>query len=783
MQPTRNIVSETRIRRRPAHVSLLLLCAFLFIVGAPFAACVHAAGTDGMIPIAVRAKGKDAKAALEADLSIAFPGNNDVEIVPSSGVWTDLEAMQFQVFWPENAPSNSQVLVYVKDRDDLWYQALLPGYLSPGEWNDCSIDLGPDNGAWTGHGHYAAWHFRALTDPKQFGIRVFGKGSYKGSCNLRRLLGKPRRDTSAPFIRGVRANSKEVKCFEKFELTFECSDRYVDPFDGNQVAVSADFKTPDGKTITVDGFYSRDFYRKNSSTGEKIMPQGPPFWRVRFSPTKPGTYKYSLRISDKHGKSEWGPETFVATKAELPGFVRVSKHDSRYFEFDDGSFYFPVGHNLRSPNDGRTEKNFPWKHRWLEGASSYVRRFADMRAHGENFSEIWSAAWSFGLEWNKTWKGYRGVGQYNMMNAWDLDRTLEEAEKQGIYLILVIHNHGKFSSWCDEEWSTNPFNVTNGGYLTKPEEYFTNPKAMAAFRKLMRYIVSRWGYSTHIFSWQLWSELDLTGSSGENKYYKQPEVLDWHRIMGQSVKELDPYDHLVSTHVCWDYTYQIPDLCKLPELDYCGVDAYHNESRALHIVDLIQKTVEFNNPFGKPVLITEFGGTPFAQGLKHLDDTFHAALWASTCSPVGGTPMFWWWHLIEEEQFYPRFTAIKRFMKGEERRDPEFVHRAAHLSAEGEEASKVALKCMGNKSKAVGWIYRTSDFHSVDPKGDPVTTGLNLTVSDLTEGMYEVEFWDTSAGMAVNGTTAKTTEGRITVELPAFPRDMAFKVRLTTPRR
>lgn len=743
---------------------------------------VHASDS-GTYTIGICSKGKDEKPALEAELPLSLPGNNDVEIAPLSGSWTDMEYMEFQLFWPENAPSNSQVLVYVKDRDHYWYQAMLPGYLAPGEWNECSVALTPEDDSWKGYGHHAAWHFRALCEPRQFGIRVFGKDSYKGSYKLRQLAGIEYKDRNPPFIRGIRANSKRIRCYEKFELTFECSDRYIDPFDVNEVAVSADFRTPDGKTVSVDGFYSRDYYRRVTSTGEDIRPQGPPFWRVRFTPAQPGTYSYRLKISDRHGKTESGRGTFIATEGVLPGFARVSRKDARYFEFDNGEFFFPIGHNLRSPNDGRTERNFPWKRRWLEGSSSYIRRFADMSAHGENFSEIWSAAWSFGLEWNKTWTGYRGIGQYNMMNAWDLDKTIEEAEKQGIYLILVIHNHGKFSSWCDPEWATNPFNVENGGYLDKPEEYFTNPDAMASFRKLMRYIVSRWGYSTRIFSWQLWSELDLTGSSGSNKYYRQPEVLDWHRIMGQSVKELDPYDHLVSTHVCWDYTYQIPALCKLPEIDYCGVDAYYNESKALNIVDLIRRTEDFNNPFDKPVLITEFGGTPYAQGLKHLDDSFHAALWTSTCSSLGGTPMFWWWHLIEEEQFYPRFTAISRFMKGEERRDPEFVRRTAHLSAEGEGASGVALRCMGSKSKAVGWIYRTSDFHEVDPKGDAITTGLKLTVPDLTEGIYDVDFWDTSAGIAVEGTSATTKEGRITVAVPAFARDMAFKVKLTTPYR
>jgi hypothetical protein len=303
------------------------------------------------------------------------------------------------------------------------------------------------------------------------------------------------------------------------------------------------------------------------------------------------------------------------------------------------------------------DQQFPWAQRWPEGTAVYRRYFEAMGAHGENMAEIWSAAWSLGLEWTPRHPGYHGVGQFNMMNAWEQDRVLEAAEQYGIYVNFVVHNHGKFSTVWDPEWDDNPFNVKNGGYLKSPLEYFTDRRALAAFRKLMRYILARWSYSTSIFGWELWSELNLVGSSHQINNWRSPELVEWHRIIGRHVKEADPWDHPIGTHVCQDYQHQDIAIISLPEMDFCPIDAYHGSHDPAYIVQLMVATANFNNPYGKPVVITEFGGSPQAQGLDHLEDALHAALWASPCVPLGTVPMFWWWQLIEEENFYPKFAV------------------------------------------------------------------------------------------------------------------------------
>jgi len=664
----------------------------------------------------------------------------------------------------------------MKDWDQFWYQNLLPHRLLSGATNHLSVDLSPSSTDWKAAGHHGTWNLRTLMEPREFCIRLFSDERYKGTCRVEKVSGILRKDGGPPYIRNVRAGADQVPCFSKFELTFDIPDRYPDPFDPEEVLVTASFENPAGEVAKVDGFYGLGYYSQTDASGDHLIMQGPPVWRVRFCPVEEGKYKYTLTVRDRYGECKWGPATFAATAANSHGFCRVSKTDPRYFESSDGAPFFPIGYNVRSPFDTRMDGQFPWVKRWPEGYTAYMRYFKNMQEHGENFAEVWTSAWSLGLEWTPMWAGYHGIGQFNMMNAWQLDKVLEEAERRDIHLNLVIHNHGKFSTWSDEEWKFNPFNVENGGYLEIPEEYFTDPRALKSYVKLVRYMISRWAYSTSIFAWELWSELNLTGSKKDDvENYRRPEVVEWHKNMGAAIKEMDPFDHLVSTHVSSDYNCQNRDIVKLQEIDFSAVDAYHGSPDALHIVELIRQTANFNNPFKKPVLITEFGGSPTAQGVKHLRESLHAALWASTCTPIGGTPLFWWWQLVEEENFYPEYTAISKFMAGEDLRDPDLqMNRPEVQSRTGIELS---AQCLRSKTRGFGWLYRQRDFASVDPAGMAITSNVVMRIDGMAGGAYRVQFWDTLEGKPIAEVEASAEAGTLTVDAPPFARDIAFKIK------
>ena len=270
-------------------------------------------------------------------------------------------------------------------------------------------------------------------------------------------------------------------------------------------------------------------------------------------------------------------------------------------------------------------------------------------------------------------------------------------------------------------------------------------------------------------------ELNLTGSKKYGtEYHKQKEVVEWHRRMCSAIKKMDINAHMIATHVSADYTVQNKEIIQLPELDFASVDAYYDDTDPLHIVDLLKSTADFNNDFAKPVLVTEFGGTSFAQRLRFLSDTLHAGLWSSTCIPVSGTPLFWWWQLVEEENFYPEYTSIANFMKNEDPRDPtlRMYKLDINRTIDGGELKAV---CLRNDRHARGWIYRCSDFSSIDPAGPAITSNVVASLPKMSNGNYRIEFCDTKTGNPVAKVETEVTNEVLRLDLPAFARDIAFK--------
>lgn len=760
----------------------LLFTAF-WIISVSVGFCAFASlepddGGDLPVTVEVSAGQREGHRALEAALPLPCEGPVQLTFYlhPPGNAWTNLAALEGEIFWPSEGSTNAQVLLHMMDWDYLWFQNLLPGYLRPGQWTRFRVGLLSEKDGWVPVGHHAVWSYQQRIAPVEFAVRVFSSEGGTGLCRVAQVRGVPWVDRSSPWIRQVTPMSVQVPCYEKLELRLALPDRYANPFDPKEVHLVATFEGPDGRTVEVDGYPSAEYYRTVDVSGETLVPQGALHWKVRYAPTVPGRYRYSLRVRDRWGEATWGPASFEALPPRKPGFVRVSRRDPRHFEHDDGSPWFPIGHNIRSPYDERANWRFPWRQRWPEGSAAYARYFRAMAKHGENFTEIWMAPWSLGLEWTPLYPGYHGIGWYNLRNAWELDRVLEEAEGSGIYLNLVIHNHGKFGLLNDKEWADNPFNVEKGGYLRRPDDYFTDVRAMESFRNLMRYIIARWGYSPHIMAWQLWSELDLTGS--EYHSYRRPEVVEWHRVMGRAIKQMDPYDHLVTTHVCGDYTHQHPPILELPEIDAAAVDAYHGSPNPLHILRLMKETAQFNARFGKPVLITEFGGSAFGQGLKHLRETLHAGLWGSVVIPLAGAPMLWWWQIVEEENFYSAFPPLRAFLQGEDRRDPTLQCRPVEIVAEAAPLYPVAGDALRNDRYALGWIYTPEHFTQDDPLPPPAVSNLVLCLRGVTNGDFRIEFWDTRRGKPVHLCRVASDQETLACEIPPFVRDLAFKVRL-----
>ena len=712
---------------------------------------------------------------------------------PAPEQWVTLDALRFRFILPANAPANMQMLVQATDWEGAWFQCLRREFLRPGETNDVTVGVSPDAPGWEPLGHPGAWNRRSLLLPEMVRVKLFANGAtYSGEVKLLDAEGLPSEDTAPPFLRNVRpteATSAETPVDGRYELRFDIPDRYANPFDPDEIAVDAEIATPSG-TLTVPCFYYQDCLRVPTATEERILPQGRPEWRLRFSPNEEGPHTVSLVAKDRFGTTRLdNAAAFTATPPEGLRRVHVSRRDPRYFEDDGGKPFFLIGYNIRSPFDARMDANFPTYFRHPEGTTSYARRFHQMVENGLNIAEIWASAWCMGLEWSRKQPGYHGIGQFNMLHAWERDRVYAMAAKEGIYINQVLNNHGRLSSFCDPEWQENPYNATTqpGGWYTDPMQWFAEDRARVQYEKQLRYEIARYSWNANLFAWELWSELDLAGKGGDAPH-AHPVVHDWHRRMAAYLKAHDPKRHLVSTHTSTDYTRMVESLAAIAELDHICGDAYHSSNDTLHICDLMHTTKSLPHLQPRATLITEFGGTPNGASVGHLRSEVHASLWDALPSGLAGAPMFWWWHVVEEYDFFPMYRAFANFLQGEDYLDPalkadtQLILAQPPAPAEGQlPPPPIGVRLTLSPTRGYGWIHVLNDrYTAMDPVGAPLHDGYRLQVpfAGRDNAVYTFEFWDTLKGEPVALKDSRVHNGQAEVAIPAFRRDIAVKIHL-----
>ena len=724
---------------------------------------------------------------LPFDLSLSLPGEHSIILqAPHATNWLNAATLRLTWVWPEGRPSHAGGLVWLKDRDDFWHQYLTNDPVSSGITNCWEIPFQPEAVGWQAPGHALTWNHRVRLNPQSVGVRIFGDSVFTGRCVLVSATLVSQVPPTAPVIAKVQALTITPRAYTCYEARFDLPDRYDNPFDPTQIDAGARVLTPSGKTNEIHAFYYQPHFRLEDELGEPVEPDGRPEWRIRYCPREPGLYRVTLYACDPSGmtvRTNVLSFTAAPASAEALHFVRVSRKDPRYFEFDDGSLFYPIGHNVRSATDARMDDKFPWIFRKQEGTTAYRRFFARMQEAGENLAEVWMSAWSLGLEWTEGIGGYHGANDYHMGNAWELDRVIDLACDHHIYLNLVFNYHGRISTWCDPEWHLHPYNqVTPGGWLKAPLEFFSDARAIEMQKRFCRYTQARWGWAPIIFGYELCSELNLTGHETHHKTHFEPTVVAWCQTLGHYLKSIDPNNHLVSVHVSNDYNFLNPAICKLPEMDFNPLDAYHH-GQPERIVPLVINTADAGESYGKPILITEFGGSPMAAGREHLMIEQHAAIWSGACVPLAGVPLFWWWQVVDENDLYSRYTAVKKFMTDIDPREP-LAKRVKVDLVMAEKGNPKLLKqwaALGTADPASvrGYVYPLKFARSGET---PLQIEyVSAVVEGMTPGIFRVEVFNTDTGVSLRRFDVRASEGKLEIPLPQGLPDCAFKAKLLTP--
>ncbi len=902
-----------------------------------------------------------------------------------------LDRLEYDVYVPaEGVPpvTRIQARLLVKDKDGYWFEALglrktrMPTgedvwepatALHPG-WNTIRVDLSHDSVQFRPCGHQMRWSRAFLARVEAIGFAFQGNHAFTGALALDSIKTWTARDDDFPDLRVVNleASGDVVPQYGRLELTFEVNRPLLNPFHTGEIDIMAEMQREGREqALRVPAFCFQDFrrWRGPDAAGDRgldrYMAAGPAVFKVRFTPRHAGAYRYRLQVKYRSPVSRRAEETttgwrsFAVEPRAAPGFVRISQADPHYFEFENGAFFFPVGHSFRSPTDprhvreilrrdfadfaqediadarqlgedlaraayappeslrGRIWQALPghvqeavcaaaesgaleagsqeallaalnrmvrtssvfersdyegwehvwevWetlhpeahqnkidrpKHRWRQrrnralielcfprglrrtvtsdhGLRNYERIFPQMAEAGVNALEVWMCSWWVGLEWTGEWKHYHGLGRYNLLHAWKLDRLIRLAEKYGLYVHLVIDNHGKAAQHpqYDHEWEGSPYNKQNardGGFLANSTQLFLDGRAKDYYRDKLRYIAARYGWSTHIYGMELWSELDLIGhkKGRHHNIYASPAVRSWHQEMIAHLERHDHGDHIITTHYSGDYTVIDRHMVEQPFIDYTTCDAYHNPHQTL--VDMLVKTEEFCAKMRarKPFMVTEYGGFAYAAPLANLQADLYGGLWWSWMSRTAGVPFYWWYELIELEGYYEAYQAFSRFIQDEDKRSGSGTSRPAFhtgqliwrgpgpkkkgkgkpwkprqqegwpldLGPHGKgEGWRLSALLLANGRNFYAYVYDHRQLHVMpaDPEGRARYEGVRFAVLNIPgtdyavdDQLYQVEVWDCWSGEVVQAFPLMPKEdGSLAIDLPPFVVHAAIKIK------
>ena len=675
---------------------------------------------------------------------------------------------------PADAPADLGVGVFVRDRHGRWFQRAI-GPLAPGR-HRLAVPVGAGDAllAEPGGERWSASEAEQCERGGLFFWSASGSRARLGVTFVPPATTTPPRVVPARLL-DLRPSTQPATTGARWSVAFSPSPWPANPQRSEDFRADLVVVQPDGAELRLPAYQDQPMRGWDRGDREAVVAAGAAHFQARFRPHQPGTHRLRL-------EARWAAGAVVG--ADLPpvvvsgpawdGYVRVDRADPRFFSAG-GHFVWPLGPNLRSVWDARSHERLGTTPTVDRGSLSYRAYLERLAAAGGDAVEIWLAGWNLGLEWTAAWAPFPGLGRVNHANAWRLERVLDDCERLGIRVNLVLNNHGQGSEKTDHEWELNPWNAVNGGPLTRPGQLFSDPRALAGQERLRRYFAGRYGDSPAILGWKLWSEVNLTAGTRE-------DMRTWHAQAAARWREVDQGRHPVTTHWSGDWRNADAAICAQDGLGYICIDAYHAPvgDRGWLLADLLHEGLH-SQPrglarFAKPVLVTEFGGNWDAAPPAQLDAEHRSGPWAALVSGYGGAPMLWWFEWIDQGDRWTAYTGPARFLRGEDLRGARAASQVLPTSA----GHGVWAACWSRPGRRLGYLMD----RAWGGTGDDARTWTGVAVehgAEVPPGPVAVEWWDPDRGEVVQRQTWEHAGGALTATAPPFQRHLAFKLWRPTP--
>jgi hypothetical protein len=508
-----------------------------------------------------------------------------------------------------------------------------------------------------------------------------------------------------------------VPQYDKIEYGASINQTYDNPYNPDEVKLQAEFTSPSGQTYLKDAFFYIPFAIDTTKQGcngsssynqRWIQQPNPRPWRIRFAPNEIGLWSVILKLyvnGNSISISNSISQQFYCYQGNNAGFLKRSKN-GKYLEFTNGNSFFGIGENITHFPGTQTVKanvsningsgcnktfdatnivNAPcslWNHSTY---AEYMMKkwMAEFSEVGGNYQRLWITPDGYDPEWET-------LGNYtNRQNRmYELDQLIEFSKEKNIYIQLMLIHSSRFDI-CDtieNGWPLNPYRNING--VNNIIDFFTNPTAVKLHKQKLRYIMSRWGYSTNIACYELSNELDFMNSGGslytgncsnkqlvarwwDSNYYLP--INQWHIDISQFIKNEDK-NHLIMYSNAVAQSMDMPSTNSAvlnKNIDLISLHQYGHDYNINYQKSFVNQ--KYNQKYKKPINIGEtgFNGGGVCSVQDPENTLLHNSLWGSAFNGSFTTDLY---YFVQTEHHHPvwgsplkshyQFLPLSKFLQG-----------------------------------------------------------------------------------------------------------------------
>lgn len=553
----------------------------------------------------------------------------------------------------------------------------------------------------------------------------------------------------------------QAERFELLTIPIELTGTYDNSFDPRQINVQMFVETPSGKTEKVPAFFYQDFTSVEiAQTEEILLPKKCDPWRLYYRPREIGTHKLHIIAEDKTGLCRTPDYKLQVTASDRRGFLRVSKTEPRFLEFDNGESYFGIG-----PSGWSRDKNyiFGGNTRCVSTIrlDEYYRKKAEA---GSNFD--YCLAEFFG-------RLYTEGGYIDQHVAWKCEHRLRTLESLGIYWVTCYDDLRRSTVYGLD---TLPYSTAQGGPCKSIDELYVDGRALEMQRDHLRYFVARMSDSPSLMLWSIGDEYQ------DGARFSRLMVRSWVKELQNYVRTIDVYQH---PHVMCEGSRSIAE-----GGDVILIGDWYFK-KAIGAVPLTLELMQEYGKFNCPLINPEGGKVEWTKPADSYGPekrsyylsgerwqypeaiSFHNHLWISLFmkNAVGGTD--WLGHFIVDKNQLFHATAIRNYLVGESLTKTRWLMTTPTVSD-----NNLRGFALQSEGKSLVWVWnRFYDWYQAGHQGNnpPIITNAEIAVAVNNNASYRVEYWDTRSGSILETKIINSEDLSVICPLPDIAKDIALK--------